>query len=421
MVSARLLSLVVLPAMLVTLGEGNPVRYIANRPSPSISVCAEPFDGIRTEGVQHFVAIAREDTIPVGNGMFGQLVEVSRIGRNTEGVSSGTSVLLVPWGFDENCAPIPWTGSWLWSPVGEVGFFRGRLRPQERWINNQPTLDVYEAVWEGFPNSPWEHPMQGAQPALSANELFDLYQLLPTAVDVAERPYGAVSGLVDWRRDGGEKVNRYPARAILESAFHIAEVARLRKTPIPFAGTYRVDIEKAGEIISTFFLRTGEGATAPLGLPGSIDINEAMAAPMPTGAFVAPAALGLSVDSLNGTSPGKEPAECVRLMGLYAAEDGTEVEGVVRAWKAELPLISVATCFGNSEFLQELQSGQTSTLEVDQVGADAFIGFFRQEGDGRFTFRQPATLSNGAPVLLVGERIGFETLPAVSPTSRPGS
>ena len=420
MPDARLILLAIFPATMMSLSATIPSRHVTKKAFASVRVCAEPYDGVRTEGVLHFVATALRDTVPVGNRMFGQRAEISQMGGIAEGVTSVTSALMVPWGFDDDCSPIPWTGSWVWSPTGEVGFFRGRLRPKANWIDNRPVMDIHAAVWEGFPNSPWEHPMQGGQPALSASELFALYQLLPTLADVAERPYGAISDVVDWRRNAGEIVDRYPARAILESAFHIAEVARIRKSPIPFAGTYRVELENDGEILSTFFLRTGEGATAPFGHSAGMEANEVRAAPMPTGAYVAPATLALSAGALNATASPEEPTECARLMGLYAAEAETGTANAVRAWMAELPLVNVSTCFGGSEYLKELQSVQGPTPEVGLAGPDLFTGMFRQEGDGRFTFRQPAALNDGVLVYLVGERIGLKTLPAVSPTNRLG-
>jgi hypothetical protein len=423
LVNARLLVLAAGPAALVSLAADSPIHY-AHFPDTTpvqLPVCAEPYDGVRTEGVEFLVAVAGEDTVPVGDGLFGQVAEVQRIESDASAEFSGTAVLLVPWGVDDDCSPIPWTGTWRWYKVGEAGFFRGSLLTQEVWVAGQPTLDVYGAVWEGFPGSPWDHPMQGRQPKLSADDLFDLYQLLPTLAEIAERPYSAVSDLVDWRRNAGDKVIQYPARAILESAFYIAELARIRKSPIPFAGTYRVHLEVNGEIMSTFFLRIGEGATAPIGRPAIMDMSEVISAPMPTGAFVAPVALALSAGALDSMFSGERPSECKRPMGLYGAEDETGVEGAAKAWKAELPLNSVAGCFVKAAFLKDLRAEQDSMVAVDQLGVESFTGFFRQEDDGRFTFRQTGSLGDGVIVNLVGERIGLETLPRIHPTSRSGS
>jgi len=257
---------------------------------------------------------------------------------------------------------------------------------------------------------------------LTADELFDLNQLLPTETEVAERPYGAMSELVDWRRNAGDMVMRYPARAILESAFRIAEVARVRKAPIPFAGTYRVQvIDQQGAVVSTFFMRTGMGATAPVRNSANDDSDEVMAAPMPTGAFVAPAALSLTASALDVPPSGEGPSTCTRLMGLYGAEEVTDIEGAAKAWKADLPLLSVATCFRNSEYLKDVRASQVSAESADQSGTESFTGVFRQEEDGRFTFRQPIELPDDVRALLVGERISLESLPLVDPTSHPDS
>jgi len=410
------------PLVLLSLAASEPVRDSETQLPMELRVCAEPYDGVRTKGVEYLVATARADTVPVGGGLFGQVTDVSRNGGGTGDDFSGRSVLLVPWGFNDDCTPIPWTGSWLWASVGEASFFRGRLRSQDLWVDERPTVDVYRAVWEGFPNSPWDHPMQGGEMVLTADELFDLNQLLPTETEVAERPYGAMSELVDWRRNAGDMVMRYPARAILESAFRIAEVARVRKAPIPFAGTYRVQvIDPQGAVVSTFFMRTGMGATAPVRNSANDDSDEVMAAPMPTGAFVAPAALSLTASALDVPPSGEGPSTCTRLMGLYGAEEVTDIEGAAKAWKADLPLLSVATCFRNSEYLKDVRASQVSAESADQSGTESFTGVFRQEEDGRFTFRQPIELPDDVRALLVGERISLESLPLVDPTSHPDS
>ena len=104
-----------------------------------------------------------------------------------------------------------------------------------------------------------------------------------------------------------------------------------------------------------------------------MNMSEVMAAPMPTGAFVAPMALALSESALATTISIEEPSECRRAMGLYGAEDEMRVDGAVRAWKAELPLINVAGCFSNSTFLKDLRTNQDSLTAVDQIGVAGAI------------------------------------------------
>ncbi|MFQ5529002.1 MAG: hypothetical protein ACE5FP_01505 [Gemmatimonadota bacterium] len=386
--------------------------------TPAARQCAEPFEGIRSGGTSYFVATAREDTVEAGESMFGQAADVSQIGgfgtdRETGLAGTDRTVLLVPWGFNDQCAPIQWTGSWRWSPTGTPGFYRGRVRPPASWADGRPTVDIFGAVWEGFPNSPWEHPMADGLPKLTASELFDLYRALPTGAEVAERPYGAVSELVDWRREAGARAASYPARVILESAFRLAEIARVRKSSLAFAGTYRVHLESDGDTLDTFLLRTGEGGSEPW--PPSAGTEEVASAPAPTGALAAPTAIALTRRTLDTAASRTGPSRCVRLLGLRVVEEEIGVEDAARAWSAEIPLAYVATCFDDREHLKDLRPAQTSPPSAEAADGRPFSGSFRQEKDGRFTFRQPASLADGTQVTLQGERVGFETLPWVNP------
>ncbi|MDH3427724.1 MAG: hypothetical protein OEM23_04740 [Gemmatimonadota bacterium] len=409
----RLLGVAALPLALLAVDVGSPG---SDKGMPQ--GCKEPFSGVRAEDVTYVLATTLADTVRVDGSTFGQAADVSRIGGpGADEVDTlpafDRSVLLVPWGFDENCAPIPWTGSWRWSPSGDVAFYRGQLRPMKDWVASRPTLDVYGAVWEGFPNSPWEHPLAMGQPKLAAAELFELYRLLPTDDELAERPYGAVSGLVDWRREAGERAGSYPARAILETAFRFAEIVRVRKTPLAFGGTYRVHLHRDGDTLGAFLLRTGTGGSEPW--PAATWSDEVASAPAPTGAVAVPAALALTQEELDDTASFPDPSRCFRLLGLRAAEEHHAVEDAARAWSAEIPLTYVATCFEATRHLGDLRPTQASPPPEQQLQTP-FSGAFRQEKDGRFTFRQPAELSDGSEVMLQGERIGLETLPLVAPT-----
>ena len=381
--------------------------------------CGLPYTGVRSEEFVYLVATARGDTVDVGESMFGQAADVSRVGGSGAMEwgpvpESDGAVLLIPWGFDDDCAPIRWTGAWRWSPAGAVGFYRGRLRPPEDWVAGRPTLDVYGAVWEGFPHSPWEHPMASGLPKLTASELYDLYEALPTSEDLAERPYGAVSGLVDWRREAGVLAAAYPARLIVESAFRLAEIARVRKSALAFGGTYRVTIRAEEDTLGTFLLRTGEGGSEPW--PPSAGGEEVALAPAPTGAIAAPTALALTPGVLDSVSTLVAPSQCARLLGLRATEESADAEGAARVWSAEIPLAYITKCFEDTEHLGDLRPLQTPAATDAEDPAQPFSGAFRQEDDGRFTFRQPAVLEDGRQVMLLGERVGLEVLPWVNPT-----
>lgn len=413
-VGALTLSLAAGVAASLSLGLVGAVQ--ATGPSP----CGEPFGGIRPADVTYVLATARADTVPDATddraSAFGQLAEIARVaGAGAEQVSAATaedaSIVLVPWGFDEGCRPIGWTGSWSWATPDVDGFYRGRLRTSDGWIDGRPTFDVHAAVWEGFPVSPWRHPTSNGRQLLTAPELFELYDRLPTAEAVTTRPYGAVSDLVTWRREAGVLAERYPARTLLAEAFGVAELARLRTATLPFAGTYRVQVQRGGETLATFLLRTGAVGSEPFTLDGETK-GSVPTAPSPALAVAAGAGLALDEAALEKLSTSEERSACSSQRGLRAASDETAdgaSEGALHAWSAELVPRFVAACFADSPILAGLRAREATT------DAGPFGGAFRHEMDGRFIFRQAARLEDGTSVVLVGDRIDVTALPAPPP------
>lgn len=387
---------------------------------PGPSPCGEPFGGIRPADITYVLATARADTVLDGGAgrtsAFGQLADAARVaGAGADQVSAATaedrSIVLVPWGFDEGCRPIGWTGSWSWATPDVEGFYRGRLRTPDGWIGSRPTFDVHAAVWEGFPDSPWRHPTSNGRKLLTAPELFELYDHLPTAEAITIRPYGAVSGLVTWRREAGDLAERYPARTLLAKAFDVAELARLRTSTLPFAGTYRVQVQRDGETLTTFLLRTGSVGSEPLTLDAGTT-GGVPAAPSPAPAVATAAELALDEAALGNLSAPGERSACSSQRGLRATTDETddgEAAGAFHAWSAELLLRFVADCFDDSPILAGLQAREST------ADATPFGGVFRHEMDGRFNFRQGARLEDGTPVVLVGDRIDATALPAPPP------
>ncbi|MGD8494598.1 MAG: hypothetical protein PVF05_00305 [Gemmatimonadales bacterium] len=387
--------------------------------------CREPFGGMRMPDVTYLLATPRGDTVPDTRGdgdAFGQLADVARVGGDeAEAVSAAArdgGVILVPWGFDDDCRPIEWSGPWRWATVGHEGFFRARLRPRSEWIDGRPTLDVLAAVWEGFPASPWEHPMAAGRPLLGADEVFELYDRLPTEAAIAARPYGAVSDLVEWRRAAGDRAEAYPAGTLIRAAFRMAELARVRSTPLPFEGTYRMRVERDADTLATFLLRTGYVGTEPL------DDQEAAAgplpaAPRPSDTYAAAVALADRPEDLPAADPGAPPPSgCVRALGLRVAAVEFTPGDAPRGWRAELETSFVAACFPGIEVLAGLRPPEPDALAADgstDATPTVFTGAFRHEADGRFTFRQPAALADGSSVVLLGERISLDALP-VPPT-----
>lgn len=442
--SAPAVALVVLVS-LGAFGAALPVQALGPAAGSSVRrTCTEPFQGLRSPDVTYLIASPLADTVrdPAASEAtgYGQLAQASRVGGAAAdllrpALDADSRIVLVPWGFDDRCRPIAWTGPWRWATSGSVGFYRGRLRPSDAWIEGRPTFDVEYAVWEGFPESPWEHPLGAGRPGLSADELFELYERLPTPDALATRPYGAVSELVEWRRDAGDALERYPARTLLIDAFRKADLVRLRTTPLPFSGTYRVRVEgPQGDSLASFLLRTGTVGSEPLD-PGNAPAEGMPSAPVPASTFAIAAALAATSDGLDAVTPRREAevaaaSGCFRPMGLRATVEETAPENATRAWSAELALPFVNACFPSSSTLGDLRApvvssdgptgdtgngdvaNEASTPEENGTTASgAFAGAFRQESDGRFTFEQPATLPDGRAVRLLGTRVALTSLP----------
>lgn len=386
---------------------------------PAGTDCGAPFgEGARQPGVTLLVAEPLPDTLPAGlsdsgRPTYGQVARLRRVGgaagdRVEAALRDDRHVVLVPWGFDDDCQPMRWTGSWSWSPPGSDGFFRGELRRSEDWLGGSPTFDVYFAVWEGFPNSPWEHPLGAGQRRLDAYDLFDLYERLPTPDEVAERPYGSVSDLVAWRRESGVAADDYPAWAILAAAFARAENERIRTVELPYAGTYRMRVFRDGEAVATFYLRTGATGDSPWKLPATAT-DHAPSAPMPAESFAASVYLASSLkawttpDTDADTVPDRGRS-CHRSGGLHVrTEERADVQGARRIWSAEIPVTLIAACLGEDEILGQLRGPPGGRVGGD--GSAAFSGEFRHEEDGRYTYRQRASFDGGLAAWLRGDRI----------------
>jgi hypothetical protein len=244
-------------------------------------------------------------------------------------------------------------------------------------------------------------------PKLTADELYDLYARLPTREEVVARPYGAVSDLVEWRRTAGVVADRYPAPTILEAAFEVAEVVRVRQSPIPFAGTYRITVEGEDGTLASFWLRTGESGAAPWAPARVAGPREVAASPAPADAVTTPAALAPRMEVLEG-----DTEACLRTTALSGSESASRIENM-QGWHAELALSFVASCFADDEVLSGLVRPPAPADPDDDPAP--FSGAFQREDDGRLTFRQQAALADGTIVELRGERIDLRTLPAIDP------
>lgn len=363
------------------------------------SVCSPSYGPARDTSEVYLVGTPLEDTVEVrsdgASPSFGQVVRVARMGGFEADGAGETTVLLVPWGFDARCRPIRWTGSWTWATPGASAFFRGQPRAGAD-AQATRTLDVYGAVWEGHPHSPWEPAAAAGRERLEAEEMFELYALLPTVSEYRARPYAAVEDLVRWRRSHPGRAAAYPAAQILRSAFAEAENARLRDDPLSYGGTYRLRLIADTDTLASFFVRTADVATGAwsdsVATAGAPPLSPEPAATLALRVVVAAAVEDLDV-------PSGPRGSCSRPDGLHVATEARRDDGRP-TWSAELMTDAVAGCLGSSDALASLRPALDDKTRDD--------GTIRHEADGTYSFRQTVSSSRG-PALLAGERIDRRT------------
>jgi hypothetical protein len=158
----------------------------------------------------------------------GQLVRVDTIGGAGDGRVRrlldwrGTrDVVVVPWGYDDACRPVPWDSSARWVEPGLTGFYTVSLRPESQWVDRRPTFDAYAADLDPYPHGAYyRRGLQGTaqlrrRASLDAREMFALYDALPPH---GRRDDAALARLRAWAAANPALAAKYPADAILREA-----------------------------------------------------------------------------------------------------------------------------------------------------------------------------------------------------------
>jgi hypothetical protein len=178
-------------------------------------------------------------------------------------------------------------------------------------------------------------------------------------------------------------------------------------------------VERGTDTLTTFLLRTGYVGTEALEDPGAA-ADPLPAAPRPADSYAAAVALGESLDDLPSEEAGAPPSSsCMRPLGLRVEAAEFIPDDAPRAWHAEIAPSFVAACFPHDSVLAGLRAPEPDELTPEpeapaagDAATTALAGAFRHEADGRYTFLQPASLADGTAVLLLGERVGLDALPA---------
>jgi hypothetical protein len=165
--------------------------------------------------------------------VYGQVIGVERLaGAARETVERAfqrlgrREIVVVPWGYDAGCDPVPWGGSARWVTTDAPGFYTLRLRPRSEWAGERPTFDAFAADLEPYPHGRFfARGYRGTAavrtgPSLTPEEYFSLYAALPdheTLRDPVRARASAIEALDAWEQAYPEAARKYPAPQILGS------------------------------------------------------------------------------------------------------------------------------------------------------------------------------------------------------------
>lgn len=190
---------------------------------------------------------------PRDTPIHGQVVELQRAGGpGGAGVAPGRAVL-VPWFYDPSCATAPWGSSPIWLPPGSLEAVVGRLRRREDWVDGVPTVDVFRPeLVRGSGMRPGDWPGN----VETAETLFSYYSALPSRDELERDPWGAVAPLRAWIQANPQSAARPPIQWAAVGVMTAAASADVRSRPSELAGTYRMEMQRTGGPLLTFYARS---------------------------------------------------------------------------------------------------------------------------------------------------------------------
>ena len=164
----------------------------------------------RPADVAFFVAAAS------GPGEGGVRAELTA-GRHNGAALAPGPIVLVPWAYGPDCAPLPWTEARPWTPPTTAAFYTARLRPPVQWIGGVRTFDVHMAWREPMhqENDPRWRDVAPSATLLTPVELVDFHAAIPTD-DELQRKSTVVLRRVDaWAVAHPTLAAREPARTMI--------------------------------------------------------------------------------------------------------------------------------------------------------------------------------------------------------------
>ena len=391
-----------------------------------------PFGKLKSDSQPYFIGLTLDDTALVGPGttefvvgeghygrrtrdreVFGQVVRVERWGSNVEALGAGKreTVVVVPWDYGPDCRTTIWSRSWHWLPVGTRLFFSPRVRRPTITTDSQPVFDAFAPQFDAYP-SRYPDPVMGrALKDLTVDQLFELFERLPSAEEIEESDWSATDSALSWAEMNPSLARKYPAREIGFVLTLAAGESHVRKIPIPVAGTYRFTFTYPNGTQRFFFLRTGDRASGAWHiLRGDIPDSEPQVRPWTK--QLDGYELSVWVARRESQLPDL-PDFTKRYEYPIGVRETAETTGAAVSWRADFETSGLYSFkVIDDPQLDSLASlhGEWFFSKYDSGGVVGDPGRFTRDGQGNITFEQLVPLIDGRAMRISAERVSLRTV-----------
>lgn len=172
-------------------------------------------------------------------------------------LQQAATISVLPWFHDQRCGP-DLAGQAIWVTPGRTVF----INPSPRFESaaSPPVLDAYTPVGLPYEVNPANPMAKDSASTPTADELFDFYEVLPTARELRRLDTLALGPALGWIDQDPRRRRISLLRLIYDR--HLDEAADGRKDRVrfPMLGTWRISVKYPNGDSAAFLMRTSDGA-----------------------------------------------------------------------------------------------------------------------------------------------------------------